>query len=165
MRTLAFYNVTMVRDVRRWLLAGLGVISVGLGALGAILPGLPTTIFLLIASYCFARSCPWLEQRLLRNRLFAPYMAWVDGRERMSVRAKLVTIATIWIAVSVSMALLHGGGRLGPWLALILVGSAAVGSLAVAMDLVSRLSASPELVHPHIHAEKIDHPIEYRHRQ
>lgn len=165
MRTSAFYNVWMVHDVRRWLLAGAGVLAVGLGALGAVLPGLPTTIFLLIASYCFARSCPWLEQRLLRNRLFAPYMAWVDGRERMSARAKLATIATIWVAVSVSLALLHGGGRLGPWLAAILIGSAAIGSLAVAMDLLSRLSASPELVHPHVHPEEVDRAIEQRRRQ
>lgn len=165
MRTWAFYNVWMVHDVRRWLLAGAGVLAVGLGALGAVLPGLPTTIFLLIASYCFARSCPWLEQRLLRNRLFAPYMAWIDGRERMSARAKLATIATIWVAVSVSLALLHGAGRLGPWLAAILIGSAAIGSLAVAMDLLSRLSASPELLHPHVHPEEVDRAVEQRRRQ
>jgi len=42
---------------RRWLLAGAGVVAVGLGGLGVFVPGLPTTIFLIIASYCFARSC------------------------------------------------------------------------------------------------------------
>jgi hypothetical protein len=57
------------------LLAAAGLLCVGLGALGAVLPGLPTTIFLILASYCFTRSCPWLEERLLRTRLFAPYMA------------------------------------------------------------------------------------------
>ena len=57
---------------RRLLLAGAGVLAVGLAALGVVVPGLPTTVFLIAASYCFARSCPWLEERLLRNRPFAP---------------------------------------------------------------------------------------------
>ena len=63
-----------MRDPRRWAWAGAGLGSVSLGWLGVFVPGLPTTVFLLIASYCFARSCPWLEDRLLRVSVFAPYM-------------------------------------------------------------------------------------------
>ncbi|MFW5653167.1 MAG: DUF454 family protein, partial [Planctomycetota bacterium] len=60
-----------------------GVASVGLAWLGAVLPGLPTTIFLIIAAACFAKSCPWLEDRLIRNRLFRPYLKYIDGQEPM----------------------------------------------------------------------------------
>lgn len=46
-----------------WLLVGL--LSLGLGLLGVVVPGLPTTIFLIIAAGCFARCSPRLEQWVL----------------------------------------------------------------------------------------------------
>ena len=130
--------------MRRWVLAFVGVACVGLGALGAVVPGLPTTIFLLVASYCFARSCPWLEQRLLRTRLFAPYMAWVDGRQPMPRRAKAVAIASVWIAVGTSLGVLYSGGRLAPWLALVVALAALAGTVAIASDLAMRLTRPPD---------------------
>jgi uncharacterized protein len=123
----------------RWLLAALGILSVGVGAVGTIVPGLPTTIFLIVASYCFARSCPWLETRLLRNRLFAPYMVWIDEGRPMPRRAKVVTIATMWTFVTASLVMLHAGQRLGPWVALVITGAAAAGTAAIAADLTTRL--------------------------
>ncbi len=101
------------------------------GALGVVLPGLPTTIFLLGASWCFARSIPWLETRLMRNRFFAPYLRILDGEEPMTNRARAITIATIWLAVSLSLWMLHAGGRLRRWGAITLCLAALVGSVVV----------------------------------
>ncbi len=84
------------RDPRRILLASIGVISTGLGVLGAFLPLLPTTVFLIVATWCFARSCPWLEQRLLRNRLFAPAMAIIDGARPFTTRMRIIAILSMW---------------------------------------------------------------------
>jgi uncharacterized protein len=132
------------REPTRWLLAGAGVVATALGAIGAVLPGLPTTIFLIIASYCFARSCPWLEQRLLRNRLFAHHMAWVDGRAPMSRRGKAGALAAMWTAVATSLLVLQAAGRLAPWLAVLLIGAAAVGTAAIVSDITYRLRARRE---------------------
>jgi uncharacterized protein len=123
----------------RWILAAIGVVSTGIGAIGAIVPGLPTTIFLIIASACFARSCPWLEERLLRNRLFAPYMAWVDGRQPMSRRAKAGALVAMWTAVTTSVLVLHAAERLSPAVAASLVGAAAIGTVAITADVIHRL--------------------------
>ena len=117
--------------VVRWGLASLGVVCVGLGAVGVFVPGLPTTVFLIVATYCFARSCPWLEERLLRGKLFAPYMRFVDRREPMPRRAQVVALAVMWTSVSASLALLLATGRIGPWLTALIVVAAAAGTVAI----------------------------------
>ncbi len=119
------------RSPRRVALASLGVLAVALGAVGVFVPGLPTTIFLIIASYCFARSCPWLEERLLRVPLFAPYMRFIDGGQPMSVRARVISISAMWTSVLLSLAWLRASGRLSTALAITIVGVAGIGTVAV----------------------------------
>jgi len=106
-----------------------GIAAVGLGALGAVVPGLPTTIFLIAACWCFARSNPALERRLVRNRFFGPFLGFLDAGSGMPMRAKLVSLAMMWAAVGASTALLTLGdvplmvpvsvvvaGALGTWM-------------------------------------------------
>ena len=119
------------RAPRRWLLAAAGVLAVVLGGIGVFVPGLPTTIFLIVASYCFARSCPWLEERLLRVPLFAPYMKFVDERRPMSTRARVVSITAMWTSVLFSLAWLRASGRLSTALAVTIIGVAGIGTVAV----------------------------------
>jgi uncharacterized membrane protein YbaN (DUF454 family) len=58
-----------------WL--GLGLVFVGLGFVGALLPLMPTTVFLILAVGCFARSSPRLEAWLLNHARFGPTLrAW-----------------------------------------------------------------------------------------
>ena len=100
------------------------MLAVVLGGIGVFVPGLPTTIFLIVASYCFARSCPWLEERLLRVPLFAPYMRFIDERRPMSTRARVVSITATWTSVLLSLAWLRASGRLSTALAVTIIGVA-----------------------------------------
>ncbi|MEL7472545.1 MAG: YbaN family protein [Planctomycetota bacterium] len=100
-----------------------GVVFVALGAIGVVLPGLPTTIFLILASWCFARSHPWLEAKLLRNRFFGPYMRYVDGSEPMPTRARVISIAMVLAFSTLSIVLMTRGGT--PWWAGLVVAIAA----------------------------------------
>lgn len=114
----------------RCVLAAAGVFSVGLAALGAVLPGLPTTIFLIVATWCFARSCPWLEDRLVRTPLFRPFLGYLDGAQ-MPLRAVVVTLAMMWTAVAVSTAVLLAGDEPRPLIAAVVAAAAAIGSIFV----------------------------------
>ena len=104
---------------------------VGIGAVGVVLPGLPTTIFLIAAAACFTRSCPWLEDRLLRNRLFAPYLRYVYGVEPMPRRARLTALAMMWSAVTVSLLLLNLTGEPMPLISATIVVLALVGTIVL----------------------------------
>ncbi|WP_228766506.1 YbaN family protein [Pelagerythrobacter aerophilus] len=80
MRTLAESSADEVvrggRMVRTgWLL--LGFICIGLGFVGAVVPLMPTTIFMILAAACFARSSPRLEAWMLKHPRFGPGLrAW-----------------------------------------------------------------------------------------
>ncbi len=136
-------SVSWVRDPRRWAFAGLGVASVGLGWLGVFIPGLPTTIFLIIASYCFARSCPWLEDRLLRIPLFAPYMKVLDEGRGMSRATAVRALASMWGCVSLSLAVLFLSGRLSGWTAAIIVLAACAGTATILLYARRALPVQP----------------------
>lgn len=116
----------------RMVLAGIGLACVGLATLGALLPGLPTTVFLLVASYCFAKSCPGLEERLLkRNRLFRPYLALVESGRPMPRHARVVAILTMWAFISTSLLAFHGRGTIGRTLAVGIILAGIAGTVAI----------------------------------
>lgn len=123
---------SVLRSPRRLLLAAAGVVCVGLGALGVFVPGLPTTIFLIVASYLFTRSCPWLEERLLHNRLFRPYLRYLEGGAAMPLRAKVVSIVLMWAFVAVSAWMLASHFAERPWIPLLPPGAALVGTFFIA---------------------------------
>lgn len=114
-------------SLKRWTLAVAGVCCVGLGGVGAFVPGLPTTVFLLAACWCFARSCPWMENVLIRNRFFRPFLAYLDPGAVMPRRAKGIAIVTMWIAISASavMFAMRGDAIATPAIATLVVAGAA----------------------------------------
>lgn len=63
-----------------WMVTGL--VALGLGVLGAVLPLLPTTVFMLAAAFCFARSSPVLHRWLLEHRIFGPSIMACNLKER-----------------------------------------------------------------------------------
>ena len=90
----------------RMVWAGLGVFFVVLGSLGIVLPGLPTTPFLILAASCFVRSSQRLYDRLLANRWFGPSIEGFRRGEGVPIKAKVLALSTM--AVFVSFALWRG---------------------------------------------------------
>lgn len=108
--------------MRRLYLAA-GVLFTVLGAFGAILPIVPTVPFLLVAAFCFARSNPEWERKIIEHPTWGPQIQ--DWRERRAIsrRAKVAAIATIaagvgftwvtlgfpWVWISVAVLIIVGG--------------------------------------------------------
>jgi uncharacterized protein len=83
---------------RPFYLAG-GLLAVGLGVIGAFLPIVPTVPFLLLAAFCFARSNPVWEQRLLNHPQYGAQLR--DWRERRAISrpAKLAAVGAMSVGV------------------------------------------------------------------
>lgn len=86
----------------RPLLVTSGAICVGLAVAGLVVPGLPTTVFLIAASYLFARSSPRLHRRLLAHRWLGPPLRRYAESGGMTWSAKLAALAMMWVAIVVS---------------------------------------------------------------
>lgn len=71
----------------------LGALLLGLGFVGLFVPLLPTTVFVIAAAYCFARSSPSLYARLLRHPRFGPYIKNWEERRAMPRSAKRIALA------------------------------------------------------------------------
>lgn len=89
----------------RWMLISAGMICVGLGAIGIILPGLPTTPFLLLAAYCFARSSEHFHCWLLNHRWFGSYVRNFEEGRGMTRRAKAATLLVMWLSFGITIIL------------------------------------------------------------
>jgi uncharacterized membrane protein YbaN (DUF454 family) len=95
---------------RSWLVRsvwfGAGWLAVGVGGIGVVVPGLPTTGFMITAAACFARCSPRFEQWVLHlpgvGRSVADYRSGVG----MPKRAKITAITMMVIAISISAGLL-----------------------------------------------------------
>ncbi len=90
--------------MRRTLYLACGFLALGLGAVGVVLPLLPTVPFVILAAFCFARSSPALEARLLEHRHFGVHIRrW---RERGAISRRGKQAALIAFAVSAAIALI-----------------------------------------------------------
>lgn len=81
-----------------------GIAFVGLGILGAFLPVLPTTPFMLLAAACFARSSPRFHQWLLRHRTFGPIVSEWERHRAIPYRTKIWAIVLMSATLAVSIA-------------------------------------------------------------
>lgn len=79
-----------------------GCMSVVLGAVGVVVPGLPTTPFVLLASWCFYQSSPRLQTWLLQSFL-GKYIRDYKEKGGLTMRKRLYIIALMATMVSVSI--------------------------------------------------------------
>ena len=111
---------------RAWTAAG--IVLVGIGIIGAFLPLLPTTPFLLLAAYCFGRGSERFHRWLLAHPWMGPPIIKWQRDRTVSRSSKTTILATAlvtgplglyfapWPALQLLLILLYAGGGLVLWL-------------------------------------------------
>ena len=118
----------------RWLWFGAGLLAVGLGGIGIVVPGLPTTVFFIVAASCFARSSPRFEAWVLGLPRIGPMVRDHRAGLGMRRRAKAWALGTMWLFVGLSAVLT----RSRPVLVGVIVAVALVGTWYIVRRVPTR---------------------------
>lgn len=112
----------------RWVLWAVGTLSLVLGLIGVVLPGLPTTPFILLSAACYAKASPRLHRWLTNHRLLGPMVR--DWEQHRSLTRRTKTVAQLSMALMVGLS--AWGLRERPVLVGVLLLAAVVGVWVVA---------------------------------
>lgn len=95
------------RGISRGAYVGLGFGFVGMGLVGVVVPGWPTTIFMILALWAFKKSSPRMEAWLLNHRVFGPTLRDWEENHSIRRRTKVVAISTLWVFLILSLFLIQ----------------------------------------------------------
>ncbi|MEM1355077.1 MAG: YbaN family protein [Planctomycetota bacterium] len=99
-------GATTRRPLQRFVYASVGVICLGLGGLGVVVPGLPTVIFWIIAAACFGRSCPALQQWIYRRPRIGPVIELFVTQRKITRVSKQRALIGMWFGMLISSLIL-----------------------------------------------------------
>src|SRR5690606_18663644 len=94
------YPAKPIPRLRRWIYIGIGSLSLTIGVIALFVPVLPTTIFLIIASWFFVRSSPYLHHKLITHPVLGPPLHRFMVTRAMPRRAKVMAIVTMWMGAA-----------------------------------------------------------------
>lgn len=87
----------------------IGCLALGLGAIGVALPVLPTTPFVLLAAFAFAKGSPRLRDKLLQHHIFGPIIR--DWNAKGAIAPRYKTLALAMMAAAFLASVLFGLSR------------------------------------------------------
>ncbi|MGC8728293.1 MAG: YbaN family protein [Elusimicrobiales bacterium] len=93
-----------MKDIKKYFLVFLGSLFVVIGVIGIFLPLLPTTPFLLIASYCYLKSSQKHYDRLMNSRYLGKYIKDYVEKKEIPIKVKISSISILWITIIISAA-------------------------------------------------------------
>ena len=87
--------------LKKALLVVVGCLSLALGAIGAVLPILPTVPFLMLSAFCFAKSSEKLHSRFISTKLYKKNLESFVKGEGMTVKTKVKIMSTVTILMAI----------------------------------------------------------------
>jgi len=95
-----------------WLWRLLGLLFVGCAYIGAIVPGIPMTTFVILAAWAFAKSSPKLNHWLHTHPTFSPYLIRWEEKSIYPTRVKWIMVGTMAASYTFLLFTLHKIGAL-----------------------------------------------------
>lgn len=83
-------------------LISLGSISLAFGVIGIFVPGLPTTVFLLMSAACYVRSSERLYRWLLDHKVLGKFIRDYEQHKAMPLKSKMVAMVSMWTMIGIS---------------------------------------------------------------
>ena len=106
-----------MNTIKKYIWMALGFLSLGMAYVGLILPGIPFSIFLVFAAYCFAKSSKRMHDWLYNHKYFGPFLTnWVQKRvfptkgKYAMVIVMSSSLAFLWFSTGNIKAVLWSGG-------------------------------------------------------
>lgn len=96
-------TLSILRKIKKLVLVSLGLLFLGLGIIGYVLPGLPGTIWLIISATFFVRSSERLYRFVTRNRIFGSQIKNFLDTGAMPRRAKVMAVSFMWLFSMISV--------------------------------------------------------------
>jgi uncharacterized membrane protein YbaN (DUF454 family) len=93
-------------NLKKYILIFIGLIFVAIGLIGVFVPGLPTTIFMILAAYCFIRSNEKLYNWVVNNKMFGSKVKHFMETKTIPLSGKIHSISAMWLMVILSLFLL-----------------------------------------------------------
>lgn len=87
----------------KFLYVVLGTLSLITGIIGIIVPGLPTTVFLLFAATMYFHGNKKFHDKLLANRYLGNYIKRFREGQGMSIRDKIISLLMMWIMIVIAI--------------------------------------------------------------
>ena len=106
-----------MNKIKKYLWLGLGFASLGMAYVGVIVPGIPFSIFLVFAAYCFAKSSKRMHDWLYNHKYFGPFLTNWTQKSVFPTKGKYLMIlvmasslAFLWFTTENIKAVLWSGG-------------------------------------------------------
>ena len=103
--------------VKKYIWMGLGFLSLGMAYIGVVVPGIPFSVFLVFAAYCFAKSSKKWHDWLYNHKYFGPFLTnWVQKKvfptwaKYMMIAVMSSSLAFLWFTTGNPKALAWSGG-------------------------------------------------------
>lgn len=93
-------------NIKKILYIIVGCVSVALGAVGAVLPFIPSVPFLLLAAFCFARSSERLNTWFVGTKLYRDNLADYTAGRGMTKKTKIRIMSTVTLLMSIGLILM-----------------------------------------------------------
>ena len=104
-------------NIKKYVWMALGFLSLGMAYIGVIVPGIPFSIFLVFAAYCFAKSSPRMHAWIYNHKYFGPFLTNWTQKSVFPTKGKYAMIlvmssslAFLWFSTGNIKAVLWSGG-------------------------------------------------------